>query len=121
MGTWSKILLSGSTNGQGISVTGLTPSTGTLVHTAITGSGGAVDSVILYAHNTVTTARELSLAIGPTTAPNSRYTQVLPALDLAGVQPVMPGLIVNNAQQIRAYATAVDGVRVFGWVNRFVT
>jgi hypothetical protein len=121
MGTWSKIILSGSTDGQGYLVTGLTPSTGSLIHTAVTGAAESVDEVIIYAHNTATTASEISLAIGPTTATGSRYTQTITGGDLGGLHPICPGLIIRNETTVKAYVTAVNRVALFGWVNRYAS
>ena len=121
MGKWSKILLSGSTDGQGLPVSGATPSTGLIIHTAVTGASDSVDEVVLYAYNTVTTAIEAKVAIGPTTATGSRYIHTLPAGDLGGLQPIVPGLLVRNAKTVVCYATANAKWNVFGWVNRFTT
>jgi len=48
MGTYSKIILSGSTDGEGIKVTGTTPSKGSVIHTAVTGAAQSLDEVWLY-------------------------------------------------------------------------
>ena len=121
MGTWSKIILSGSTDGEGIPVTGLTPSQGTVIHTAVTGVTDSVYEILLYAYSSATVTRELGIAIGPTTATGSRYTHTLPAGELIGLQPVMPGLVLRNAKVIKAFVTVADAVNLFGWVNRYVT
>lgn len=121
MSTWSKIILSSSTDGEGIHVTGTLPSQGTLVHTAVTGAADSLDEIIIYAYNSATTAREISFALGPTTSPNSRYTHTLPAGDKAGLQPVMPGLVLRNSKTVKAYATAANIMILFGWVNRYAT
>jgi len=121
MGQWSKIALSGSTDGQGVAVSGATPSTGTVIHTAVAGAAGSMDEVVLYAYNTVTTAVEALVAIGPTTATGSRYTHTLAAAALGGLQPIMPGLVVRNSKTVVCYATADATWNVFGWVNRYAT
>lgn len=121
MAKWSKIVLSGSTDGIGIPVTGLTPSTGTVVHTGVTGSAGSIDQVIIYAFNTATTSSQLSITIGATTATGSRYEHTLVAGALAGLQPISPGLVVKNILTVKAYVTAVGRVNVFGWVDRYTT
>lgn len=121
MGTYSKILLTGSVAGQGIPVTGLNPSQGTVIHTGVTGAAGSIDEVYLYGFNTATLAREISFAIGPTTATGSRYTDVLPAGELAGLQLVMPGLPIQATAVIKAYVTVVGAINIFGYVNRFAS
>ena len=121
MGTYSKIILSGSTDGQGIKVTGTTPSKGTTVHTAVTGAAQSLDEVWIYGYNAATTAREISLAIGPTTATASQYSYLLPTTVPDGLHLLSPGLVVRNAKVVRAFATADSGVHVFGYVNRFAS
>lgn len=121
MGTYSKIVLSGSTDGAGISVTGTTPSQGTTIHTGVTGAADSIDEVWLYAYNTVTTAREISLAIGPTTNANSRFTHTVTGDDKKGLVLICPGLPIRNGAVVKAYVTAADAVRIFGFVNRFAT
>jgi hypothetical protein len=121
MGTYSKIILSGSTDGQGIKVTGTAPSKGTTVHTAVTGAAQSLDEVWIYGYNAATTAREISLAIGPTTATASQYSYLLPTTVPDGLHLLSPGLVVRNAKVVRAFATADSGVHVFGYVNRFAS
>lgn len=121
MGTYSKIILSGSTDGQGIKVTGNAPSLGVVIHTAVTGAANSIDEIYLYAHSAVTVAREIGIAIGPTTATGSRYREILSAGDLGGLQQIMPGLVLRNAKVIKAFATADTGLTVFGYVNRFAS
>lgn len=121
MGTWSKIVLSGSTDGQGIIVTGTTPSQGNTIHTAITGDTNAIDEVYVYAYSSATTAREISLAIGPTTATGSRFTYTVTGDDKKGLVLIYPGLPLKNAKVVKAYATVADAINVFGYVNRFAS
>ncbi len=122
MGVWAKIILSGSTDGEGIPVTGLTPSTGTVIHTAVTGAADSIDEVYIRAWNSASGApRDISFAIGPTTATGSRYTETLPSGPLIGLQLVIPGLVLRNAKVIKAYVTVVGAVNIFGYVNRYTT
>lgn len=121
MGTYSKVLLSGSTDGAGVVVTGTNPSQGTVAHTAVTGAGTSFDEVWLYAYNTVTTAIELAIAIGPTTATGSRFAHTITGDDLGGLHLILPGLIVRNSVNVKAYVTAANNCVLFGYVNRFAS
>ncbi len=121
MGKWSKIILSGSTDGVGIPITATTPSGGNTLHTAVTGSAQSIDEIILYAYNTVTTAVNIRIAIGATTATGSRYEHTLPAGETGGLQPIMPGLVLKNALVVKAYVSTAARVNIFGWVNRFTS
>lgn len=121
MGKWSKIALSGSTNGEGIPITATTAAARTAIHTAVTGDADSIDEIILYAYNTATTVSELTLFLGATTATGSHYTHTLPAGNLGGLQPVSPGLVLNNALVVGGTVTAAGRVNIFGWVNRYTT
>jgi len=121
MGTFSKILLSGSTDGEGIAITGTSASTGTVLHTAVTGSADSIDEVFVYAHNVATTNSEIAIVVGPTTAPLSKYTFTITGGDLNGLHLIHPGLPVRNAKTVIAFATAASRILVMGYVNRFVS
>ena len=122
MGVWAKIVLSGSTDGEGIPVTGTLPSTAKTIHVAVTGVADSIDEIILYAWNSVTgVAKVIKFAIGPTTATGSRYIESLPSGEALGLQLVMPKLVLRNAKVIKAYVTADALVNIFGYVNRYTT
>lgn len=120
MAVYSKQILSGSTNGMPIPVTGVLPSTGNTVHTALAdNTAGIVDEVWLWAYvrATVTADRKLRLVIGqPSTVPKSRMEVLIPGG--GGMVNVIPGLPFNNAKVIKAYVTLADEVNVIGYVNR---
>ena len=120
MGTFSKIILSGSTDGQGIDVTGTTPSAGTVIHTAVTGAADSIDEIYVYAFANVTTAVEVGLHWGAT-ASGSRLVYTITGDDLGGLHLISPGLVLRNAKVVKAYVTAVGLAAVFGYVNRFAT
>lgn len=117
MAVYSKIILSGSVDGQPIAVTGIAPSTANTVHTApaVTTS---IDEIYLYAYNTATTNRELVLRWGTTaTGQGIRHIQkTIPFQD--GLYLVIPGLPLSNSNTVRAYATAADKLALVGYVNR---
>ena len=69
MATYSKQLLSGSTNGKAIKVSA-TATPGTTIHTAVSGTS-SLDEVWLWAQNTDTTDRKLTVEWGGTTSPDS--------------------------------------------------
>lgn len=114
MATYSKQLLSGSTNGQPILIAA-TSTPGTLIHTAVSGTT-SFDEIWLYAQNTDTTARKLTIQYGGTTSPNNLFE--LTVDPESGLTIVIPGLILNNSLIVRAFAATTNVITLSGYVNR---
>lgn len=117
MATYNKLVLSGSTDGAGILVAA-TASAGTTIHTAST-TTTTFDEVWLYAVNTDTTARKLTVEWATTTAPNGNIE--LTVNPESGLVLVVPGLVLKgNATPlvIRAFAATANVIVVHGFVNR---
>lgn len=114
MATYSKELLSGSTQGKQIRVN-TTATPGTLIHTAVTGTTD-LDEVWLYAVNSDTTARKLTIEWGETNAPDGLIEVTVPAED--GYMLVVPGLLLQNALVVRAFAAQSGVIMINGYVNR---
>lgn len=110
----SKLLLSGSTNGKQIKVVA-TSGTGTLIHTAVSGAT-ELDEVWLYATNTDTTSRKLTIQWGGTASPDDLIELTIPAE--SGYTLVIPGLIIQNSLVVRAFASTANVIVVGGYVNR---
>jgi hypothetical protein len=121
MGTYSKIILSGSTDGEGLRLTVTAPSTGLVVHTCVTGAAQSIDELWLYAHSTVSTEIELSYALGPTTATGSRVRHTITADQKRGQILIIPGLVGRNAKEWKCWVTTTDRVNLFGYVNRYAS
>lgn len=114
MATFSKQLLSGSTNGKSILVAA-TSTPGTTVHTAVSGTS-SFDEIWLYAQNTDTVDRLLTIEYGGTTSPNDKFIVTIAAQ--SGLVLVVPGLILQNSLVLKAFASATNVVTVNGYVNR---
>jgi hypothetical protein len=107
--------LSGSTSGRGIKVAA-TASAGTTIHTAVADtSAGTWDELWLWAVNSDTTARKLTIEFGGTTSPDDLIEQTVPPE--SGLMLVVPGLVLQNGLIVRAFASAADVVIVHGFVN----
>lgn len=110
--TFTKVKASGSTDGQAIKVAA-TSSPGTTVHTA---HATALDEVWLYAYNSDTVARELTVQWGGTTSPDDETK--LTIQPKTGRVLVIPGDVLTNSKVIRAFAAAANVVTVSAFVNR---
>lgn len=117
MASFNKLVLSGSTDGAGILVA-QTASAGTTIHTAST-TTTTFDEVWLYAVNTDTTARKLTVEWATTTAPNGNIE--LTVQPESGLFLVVPGLVLKgNATPlvVRAFAATANVIVIHGYVNR---
>ncbi len=114
MATFSKQLLSGSTNGKAIKVAA-TATAGTLIHTAVSGTSN-LDEIWVFAVNTSTSSVKLTVEWGEATAPDGNIeVTVLPE---AGMVTVIPGFLLQNALTVRAFAGTTNVISVHGFVNR---
>ena len=114
----AKIPFSGSTQGEGIKVAA-TATPGTTVHTTGT-SATILDEVWLYAFNSDTVDRALTIEFGDATAPDHNITLTVPFK--SGLVLVVPGLILSGSGAasltVKAFAAAANVVTVSGYVNR---
>ena len=113
MATFSKTLLSGSTNGASTLVSAsATP--GTTIHTAQSGTSG-LDEVWLYADNSSSATVKLTVEFGGT-AEKDQIELNIPGE--SGLVLVVPGLVLNNSLVTRAFASTANVVSISGYVNR---
>jgi len=114
MATYSRELLSGSTQGKQIKV-GATATPGTLIHTAVSGTTD-LDEIWLYAVNSSSSGVKLTIEWGEASAPDGHVEVTLAAED--GYQLVVPGLLLQNALVVRAFAGTTNVILINGYVNR---
>ena len=119
MATFSKISLSGGNNdGLGITVVA-TATLGTTIHTC-SSTATTIDEIWLYAVNTDTSARTLTVEFGGVSTTKDIIQQSIAATP-SGLVLVCAGLIVKgNAtpKVITAFASAASKIEIFGFVNR---
>lgn len=119
MATFSKVLLSGSTGGRLIKVVSTTQGSGTTIHATGT-SSSILDEVWLYAVNSDTTDRKLTIELGGATSPDDLIEQTITAE--SGLILVIPGLVLagtgSAARTITAFAATANVVMIGGYVNR---
>ena len=114
MATFSKLPLSGSTNGRQILVSA-SATAGTLIHTAVSGTS-SLDEIWIYGVNTSTSSVKLTLEYGGVTVPNDHIEVTVPGE--AGLVLIVPGLVLNNALVVRAFAGTANVIALSGYVNR---
>ena len=114
MATYSKILLSGSTDGKLIKVVP-TATLGTTIHTAVSGTTN-LDEIYLYAVNSDSTARKLTIEYGGVSSPDDLIEYTVPAEN--GLHLIVPGLLLQNSLVVTAFCATANVVMIGGYVNR---
>jgi hypothetical protein len=118
MANYSKLAFSAQADGQPIKVVA-TSSTGTTIHT--TGISASVfDEIWLYAYNSDTAPRLLTIQYGGTTAVDDDIKITIPPQ--SGLTLVIPGLILTGTgsagNSVYAYASTANVITVSGYINR---
>ena len=112
MANFSKLILSGSTDGRPIKVV-QTATAGTLIHTA---HATALDEIYLYACNTQTAAILLTIEWGGVSSPDDHIQFSIPGE--SGLFCIAPGLLLQNGLIVRAFAASANLITISGFVNR---
>ena len=117
MATFSKQILSGSTDGKAIKVAA-TATAGTTIHTGST-TTTTLDEVWLYAVNTSASDVKLTIEWGGTASPDDHIEYTVKAEN--GLYLIVPGLILKGnatALVVRAFAATTNVITIHGYVNR---
>ena len=117
MATFTKKILSGSTDGKAIKVAA-TATAGTTIHTGST-TATTLDEVWLYAVNTSSSAVKLTIEWGGTSSPDDLIE--LTVQPEAGLVTVAPGLLIKGnatALVVRAFAATANVITIHGFVNQ---
>lgn len=111
---FTKLLLSGSTQGKGIKVVA-TATPGTLIHTAVAGTS-SLDEIWIYAYNGHTTDVVLTIEWGEATVPDGNI--ILPIPFKTGRYLPVDGRLLQNGLIVRAFAAVANVIIIDGFVNR---
>ena len=114
MAAFSKLKLSGSTDGKQIKVAA-TATPGTTIHTAVTGTTN-FDEVWIYVTNNHAAAVILTIEWGGNASPDDLIQMSIPAK--TGLYLIIPGLVLNNGSIVKAFAGSANVLSISGWVNR---
>jgi hypothetical protein len=112
MATYTKLKLSGSTDGKGVKIT-QTATAGDTIHTA---HATALDEIWIYAVNSSASLVKLTIEWGQTDAPDGNIECSIPAE--SGLQLVIPGLLLTNSLVVKAFAGIANVIILHGYVNR---
>lgn len=114
MATYSKLKLSGSTDGMGIKIT-MTATAGDTVHTA---HATALDEIWAFVSNLHTSDVNLTIEYGGATDPDNLIAKAMVIPAKSGPIPVIPGLILTNSKVVKMFASNANLLIVTGYVNR---
>ena len=116
MTDYTRVLLSGSTNGTPIPVTATSISSGQTVHTAVAGTS-SFDEVYLYANNTDTVNHNLTIGFGGESTGYIVSYQVVIYPNQPPV-PILTGQNLQNGLNVYAAADVASKINLTGFVNR---
>lgn len=114
MATFTKLKLSGSTDGKPIKVAA-TATAGTTIHTA---SSTALDELWLWVTNTDTADRTLTIEFGGTTDPDHLIVKALTIPASSVPIPIVTGQLLTNSLVVGAFASSANKLLITGYVNR---
>jgi len=107
--------LSASTDGRGIKIVA-TATAGTALHTATaTADGSQRDEIYVYLYNSHTDDVEVTFEYGGVTDPDDHIVVTVP-FD-SGLILAIPGLTLENALALAAFASVANVVVAYGFVN----
>ncbi len=121
MATFSKLKLSGSTDGRGIKVTGNSNAALTTLHTTPSANTNVTDEVWLYAVNSSATTAKLTVLWGGSSDPDD--TIEISVAGESGLVLLIPGLMLQsntspNTRSVTAFANTASVINIHGYVNR---
>jgi hypothetical protein len=114
MATFTKLKLSGSTDGKGIKVT-TTGTPGDQIHQA---HASALDEIYLFVSNLDTAAVTLTIEFGGVTDPDHLICKALSIPANSPPIPVVAGLLLTNSLNVKAFASSANKLIISGFVNR---
>lgn len=112
MATYTALIASGSSDGRMVKVAA-TSTPGTTLHTT---HATDLDEVFIWAVNSDTTDRKLTIELGGTGAPDDLIEVTIPAE--SGLALVVPGIRLTGGVVVKAFAAAANVILCAVNVNR---
>ena len=116
MATYSRVLLSGSTNGREV-VVAATATPGTTIHTAVAGTS-SFDEIYAWATNVTGNAATLTIEWGGVTDPGDHMVKALSIPANSPPIPIVTGQVLNNSLVMKAFSGTGSAINISGYVNR---
>ena len=114
---YQKRKLSGSVDGRGIKVAA-SSSPGSLIHQALSSvAANEWDEIFIGAVNTSASDVKLTVEWGGMDSPGDHIEVTIPAE--SGFTQVIPGHVLQNGAEARAFAATADVIVLHGYVNRY--
>ncbi len=117
MASYSRLLLSGSTSGKPIIVSGTATGSANTIHTAVAGAA-SFDEVYAWASNVTATAATLTIEWGGTTDPGEHVVKAYSIPAYSPPIPVMTGQVLNGGLVCKAFSGTASAINITGFVNR---
>lgn len=118
MATYTKVILSGSTNGLPVQITA-TATLGTTIHTSVSGTS-SIDEIWLWASNTAAGTVTLTVEWGGASDPANHLVKAYSIVANSAPVLIAAGLPMNNAKVVTAFASSSSTLNVIGFVNRII-
>lgn len=116
MPSYSRQLLSGSTNGRAIPALA-TATPGTLVHQALASAVG-YDEVYVWASNVTGAAATLTIEWGGVGDPTDHIVKNFSIPANSPPIPIVTGQVMQNGLNVRAFSSVASAINLTGYVNR---
>ena len=116
MATYSRQLLSGSTNGKPI-IVAATATPGTTLHTALAGTTG-FDELYVWCSNVTATAATLTIEFGGVTDPGNHIVKAVSIPANSPPIPIITGQVLQNGLVCGAFSGTASALNCTGFVNR---
>lgn len=114
MATFSKVKLSGSTDGKPIKIAA-TATAGTTIHTA---HATSLDEIWAWASNLDSSDRTITIEYGSTTDPDGLLVKGLTIPANSPPIPVITGQILTNSMVCAVFASSANKINITGYANR---
>jgi hypothetical protein len=115
---YARKLLSGTPGSGQVIAVAATATPGTLIHTAVAGADPNFDEIYLWASNVTGSAATLTIEWGGVTDPTDHVTKAYSIPANSPPIPIVTGLVLNGALEVRAFSGTASAINISGYVNR---